>query len=99
MKWGCCITKNPEDSSSSRIKEGSEQSKMKNRLLANQLNSQRFLRMVKRDRNHPSLVMYNMINEPGWIPDERAKKDMAEAHLLDLDPSGHVWFGIYECRE
>lgn len=51
--------------------------------LAAELNSQRLLRMVKRDRSHPSLVIYNMVNEPGWEPDDRTKKDMAAAHLLD----------------
>ena len=90
-EMGMLYYEEPGGYSSSRVKEGSEQSKMKNRLLANQLNSQRFLRMVKRDRNHPSLLMYNMINEPGWIPDERAKKDMADAHLLD--PTRLVTYG------
>jgi beta-galactosidase/beta-glucuronidase len=27
------------------------------------LNRERFLRMMKRDRSHPSLIIYNMINE------------------------------------
>jgi hypothetical protein len=59
--------------------------------LAVQLNRQRLLRMVKRDRSHPSLVIYNMVNEPGWKPDEQTKKDMASAHLLD--PTRMITYG------
>jgi hypothetical protein len=59
--------------------------------VATQLNSQRLLRMVKSHRNHPSLVYYNMVNEPGWDPDEQAKQDMAAAHLLD--PTRFISYG------
>lgn len=59
--------------------------------LATKLNSQRLLRMVKQHRNHPSLVYYNMVNEPGWEPDEQAKQDMAAAHLLD--PTRFISYG------
>jgi hypothetical protein len=59
--------------------------------LARDLNSQRFLRMVKSHRNHPSLVMYNMVNEPGWEPDDQAKQDMAAAH--HLDPTRFISYG------
>jgi beta-galactosidase len=44
---------------------------------------EKLLRMVKRDRNHPSLIIYNMINEEGNPPEERNRRDMADAHLLD----------------
>ena len=44
---------------------------------------QKLLRMVKNHRNHASLAVYNMVNEPGWDPDALAKEDMALAHLLD----------------
>ena len=90
-EMGMLYYEEPGGYSSSRVKEGSDQSKMKNRKLANQLNSQRFLRMVKRDRNHPSLVIFNMVNEPGWNPDELAKQDMANARLLD--PTRFISYG------
>ena len=45
--------------------------------------NQKVLRMVKNHRNHASLMIYNMVNEPGWAPDERAAATMAEAHRLD----------------
>jgi hypothetical protein len=44
---------------------------------------EKLLRMVKRDRSHPSLVIYNMINEQAPEPDDRHKSDMREAHRLD----------------
>ena len=44
---------------------------------------EKLLRMVKRDRNHPSLIIYSMINEEGAPPAEHNKKDMADAHQLD----------------
>ena len=44
---------------------------------------EKLLRMVKRDRSRPSLIIYNMINEEQGVPGERHKKDMADAHRLD----------------
>lgn len=44
---------------------------------------EKLLRMVKRDRNHPSLIIYNMINEEGNPPEQRHRLDMADAHQLD----------------
>lgn len=44
---------------------------------------EKLLRMVKRDRNHPSLVIYNMINEETSDPTEQHKEDMRAAHMLD----------------
>ena len=44
---------------------------------------EKLLRMVKRDRNHPSLVIYNMINEETIPPVDRNRKDLADAHRLD----------------
>ena len=44
---------------------------------------EKLLRMVKRDRNHPSLIIYNMINEETAPPEDRHKRDMADAHRLD----------------
>ncbi len=91
-EMGIMYYEEPGGYSSSRLKEKDPLlTKMKNLDLARQLNSQRFLRLVKRDRNHPSLVIYNMVNEPGWNPDEQAKKDMAAAHLLD--PTRWISYG------
>ncbi|MCG8697055.1 MAG: hypothetical protein MI922_03305, partial [Bacteroidales bacterium] len=47
--------------------------------------SEKWLRMVKSMRNHPSLVIYNMINEQADTPDKRNHEDMALAH--EIDPS------------
>ncbi|MGV8092556.1 MAG: PA14 domain-containing protein [Mangrovibacterium sp.] len=82
-EMGMLYYEEPGGYSSSRFKPGGKLEKKKNKELAQNLNSQRFLRMVKRDRNHPSLVYYNMVNEPGWSPNEEAKRDMMEAHKLD----------------
>ena len=54
-----------------------------NQSIAHEICRQKLLRMVKDHRNHASLMIYNMINEPGWEPDELAKEDMALAHLID----------------
>jgi beta-galactosidase len=58
---------------------------------AQALSREKLLRMVKRDRNHPSLVLYNMINE-GWdrwgantnsaILDIH-RRDLKDAHAMD----------------
>jgi beta-galactosidase len=45
---------------------------------------EKLLRMIIRDRNHPSLVIYNMINEEDRSdPQLRHKQDMRAAHRLD----------------
>ena len=44
---------------------------------------EKLLRMVRRDRNHPSLIIYNMINEEQWPPRHRHERDIADAHALD----------------
>ncbi|HEX6625834.1 MAG TPA: PA14 domain-containing protein, partial [Pyrinomonadaceae bacterium] len=47
---------------------------------------EKLLRMVRRDRSHPSLVVYNMINEMGQTTEAVVKKheqDMRDAHALD----------------
>lgn len=44
---------------------------------------EKLLRMVKRDRSHPSLVIYNMINESNRFPREYEIQHMKEAHSLD----------------
>lgn len=92
-EMGLLYYEEPGGYSSSRINPTRTEvnNQAKNKELANQLNSQRFLRIVKRDRNHPSLVYYNMVNEPGWKPDETAKLDMKKAHLLD--PTRFISYG------
>ncbi|HEX8141318.1 MAG TPA: PA14 domain-containing protein [Pyrinomonadaceae bacterium] len=53
---------------------------------AQSLVREKLLRMVKRDRSHPSLVIYNMINEMGQTTDaiiEAHERDMRAAHALD----------------
>ncbi|MCE5250191.1 hypothetical protein LLG96_08215 [bacterium] len=51
--------------------------------LRSTLGREKFLRMVQRDRSHPSLVIYNM----GWNyydkPEESDIKDMITAHTMD----------------
>jgi hypothetical protein len=56
---------------------------VKNYTFNEQLTSQRVLRMVRRDRSHPSLIQYNMINEPGVLPTQLTKDDMAAMHAAD----------------
>jgi beta-galactosidase len=44
---------------------------------------EKILRMVRRDRSHPSLIHYNMQNEADNDPIDEAKQDMRDAHALD----------------
>lgn len=44
---------------------------------------EKLLRMVRRDRNHPSLILYNMINEELSDPADRHRDDMRAAHEAD----------------
>ena len=41
------------------------------------------MRMIKRDRNHPSLVIYNLHNERGAWPQVQDYAQMRMAHSLD----------------
>ncbi len=59
--------------------------------IAHEICRQKLLRMVKDHRNHPSLVIYNMVNEPGWQPDDLAKEAMSAAHMLD--PTRFISYG------
>ncbi|MFH1760541.1 MAG: sugar-binding domain-containing protein [bacterium] len=43
----------------------------------------KLFRMIKRDRSHPSLVIYNMQNEMGKDPKDYNIKDIKQAHSLD----------------
>jgi len=44
---------------------------------------EKWLRMVRRDRNHPSVVIYNLINEAKQAPDARTDADLRAAQVLD----------------
>ncbi len=44
---------------------------------------EKLFRMIRRDRNHPSLVIYNMHNERGAQPQGRDRQQMLAAHRLD----------------
>ncbi|PXY46734.1 glycoside hydrolase family 2 protein [Flavobacterium hydrophilum] len=44
---------------------------------------EKFFRMIKRDRSHPSLVIYNMHNERGAEPQKKDSLQMLAGHKLD----------------
>jgi beta-galactosidase len=44
---------------------------------------EKFYRMIRRDRSHPSLIIYNMHNERGALPQARDKAEMMNGHRLD----------------
>ena len=44
---------------------------------------EKLLRMVNRDKNHPSVVIYNMINESTRVPFANEVKDLRDAHMID----------------
>ncbi len=45
--------------------------------------NEKFFRMIWRDRNHPSLVIYNMHNERGAQPNSYDKAEILAGHQLD----------------
>jgi hypothetical protein len=45
--------------------------------------NEKFFRMIKRDRSHPSLVIYNMHNERGAPPQKQDSTQMLAGHQLD----------------
>lgn len=45
--------------------------------------TEKVLRMVRRDRNHPSLIIYNLHNERGAPPEAPDRTEMSAAHALD----------------
>ena len=45
--------------------------------------TEKMLRMIKRDRSHPSLIIYNMHNERGSYPQEQDYIQMRLGHNLD----------------
>ncbi|MFC1762725.1 glycoside hydrolase family 2 protein [Planctomycetota bacterium] len=50
---------------------------------ATEFKREKLLRMVQRDRNHPSLVIVNMMNEARRDPRENEYLDIADAHKID----------------
>ena len=44
---------------------------------------EKLLQMIRRDRSHPSLIIYNMINEPSRGPKPNEFEDIRKAHQLD----------------
>jgi hypothetical protein len=45
--------------------------------------TEKLMRMIRRDRSHPSLVIYNMHNERGALPQTVDRKQMQAGHQLD----------------
>lgn len=45
--------------------------------------TEKLLRMIRRDRSHPSLVIYNMHNERGALPAPQDRQEMHAGHALD----------------
>lgn len=45
--------------------------------------TEKLMRMIRRDRSHPSLVIYNLHNERGALPQMVDKKQMLAGHKLD----------------
>jgi len=45
--------------------------------------SEKLFRMIRRDRSHPSLIIYNMHNERGALPQPIDKEEMLAGHKLD----------------
>ena len=45
--------------------------------------NEKLFRMIRRDRSHPSLIIYNMHNERGAEPQQQDRDQMLAAHKLD----------------
>jgi hypothetical protein len=45
--------------------------------------NEKLFRMIRRDRNHPSLIIYNLHNERGAPPQQQDSAQMLAAHKLD----------------
>ncbi len=53
--------------------------------LARALAREKLLRMLRRDRSHPSLVLVNLINEQQQPPTDSQRADLLDAHAADPD--------------
>ncbi|MBM3984822.1 MAG: hypothetical protein FJ296_03895, partial [Planctomycetes bacterium] len=53
--------------------------------LSRALAREKLLRMVRRDRSHPSLVLVNLINEELAPPTDAQRADLLDAHAADPD--------------
>lgn len=51
--------------------------------LAHAFAREKLLRMIRRDRSRPSVVIWNMINEETEPPTDAQRRDLADAHALD----------------
>jgi beta-galactosidase len=45
--------------------------------------NEKLARMIRRDRNHPSLIIYNLHNERGAFPQKQDYEELRDAHKLD----------------
>lgn len=45
--------------------------------------NEKLARMIRRDRSHPSLIIYNLHNERGALPQAEDRREMRMAHQLD----------------
>ena len=52
---------------------------------------EKVIRMVMRDRSHPALIQFNMVNEPGGSLIAETQQDMRDMHALD--PSRFLTYG------
>jgi hypothetical protein len=59
---------------------------------------EKLARMIKRDRSHPSLIIYDMQNEACRDPQDDNRKDMMDIH--SLDPTRYITFSSqsYDAR-
>ncbi|MHC5211469.1 MAG: PA14 domain-containing protein [Planctomycetota bacterium] len=58
--------------------------------LCRALAREKLLRMIRRDRSRPSVVIWNMINEETQPPTDAQRQDLTDAHALD--PSRTITF-------
>jgi beta-galactosidase len=71
---------------------------------AQALAREKLLRMVKRDRSHPSLVLYNLINEQWYVHGAKEDEALFSLHLADLkaahalDPSRTITYTSAWCK-
>jgi hypothetical protein len=71
---------------------------------AQALAREKLLRMVKRDRSHPSLVLYNLINEQWYIYGAKEDEALFSQHMGDLkaahnlDPSRTITYASAWCK-